>query len=46
MKNIYNVKWLLLINKMTEELLADYLVQDGSAIKHPLLIAVQLGSFK
>lgn len=31
---------------MTEELLADYLVQDGSAKKHPFPIAVQLGSFK
>lgn len=30
---------------MTEELLADYLVQDGSARKHPFPIAAQLGSF-
>lgn len=31
---------------MTEELLADYLVQDGSARKHPFPIDTQLGSLK
>lgn len=29
-----------------ERTLSDYLVQDGSARKHPFPIAVQLGSFK